>query len=279
MMGVLYVCGTPIGNLEDVSIRLLKTLRLVDFIACEDTRHTLKLLNKYKIKKRLVSYHQFSQESKEDYIIEQLLTGKNIALVSDAGMPGICDPGTTLIGKAIKYNIPIEIIPGPSAGIAALAISGLDTSSFIFEGFLPRQSSKRAEKLNCIVNEERTIIFYETPHRLLQALEDIKNILGENRQIVIAKEISKIHQEIFRGSAAQIFNTFKNKIPRGEFCILIEGKVKEAARASIEQIIEEVDLLIETGMGKKDALKAKAKEYKIPKAELYHLYIQQNQKE
>ncbi len=271
-MGKLYICGTPIGNLDDVSIRLLKTLRMVDFIACEDTRHTIKLLNRYKIKKKIISYHEHSSLNRENYILEQLLEGKNIALVSDAGMPGICDPGERLVQRVIENDLDIEVIPGPSAAVSALAISGLDTSAFIFEGFLPRQAGKRMEALERNKEEPRTVIYYETPHRLMKTLLDIKTVLGEKRKIVMVRELTKKHQEIIRGNIDEIIDRFLQQDPRGEFCLLIGGKMREPMKLNEEQLIKEVDDLIEKGMDKKEAFKLKARQYNLQKSVVYKYY-------
>ncbi|KUG04964.1 rrna small subunit methyltransferase i [hydrocarbon metagenome] len=275
-MGKLFICGTPIGNLEDVSVRLLKTLRMVDLIACEDTRHTIKLLNRYKIKKKMISYHEHSGLKREEYILKQLLEGKNIALVSDAGMPGICDPGESLVQKVIENGLEIEVIPGPSAVVSALAVSGLDTSAFIFEGFLPRQTSQRIEALARNKEENRTVIYYETPHRLMKTLQDIQTVLGEQRKIVIVRELTKKHQEIIRGSIDEIIDRFKQQVPRGEFCLLIAGKVREQIKFDVDQLIEEVDELIEKGMDKKEAFKLKARQYKLQKSVVYKYYIERD---
>jgi 16S rRNA (cytidine1402-2'-O)-methyltransferase len=225
--GILYVCGTPIGNLEDVSIRLLKTLRSVDLIACEDTRNTIKLLNRYKIKKPLLSYHQYSGNAREDYLLEELRGGKMIALVTDAGMPGISDPGPELVKKAIAAGIKIEVIPGPSAFTAALAISGLDSSSFIFYGFLPRQHSQRRNLLKELQTESRTVIFYEAPHRLLASLADVQEILGDDQPLVIGRELTKKYQEMQRGTVAEIIKHYQINTPRGEICLLLPGRQKD----------------------------------------------------
>lgn len=271
-MGILYICGTPIGNLEDVSIRLLKTLRTVDFIACEDTRHTIKLLNRYKIKKKLISYHEHSNLNREDYIINQLLEGKNVALVSDAGMPGICDPGERLVQKAIENDLDIEVIPGPSAAVSALAVSGLDTSTFVFEGFLPRQASKRIETLERNKEESRTVIYYETPHRLMKTLQDIHTVLGAKRQIVLVRELTKKHQELIRGNIDEIIDRFKQQSPRGEICLLIGGKPEEPIEFNVDQLIKEVDDLIGKGMDKKEAFKMKARQYNLQKSVVYKYF-------
>ncbi len=198
--GTLYVCGTPIGNLEDVSIRLLKTLRAVDIIACEDTRHTIKLLNRYKIKNRLLSYHEHSGIGREDYLLAELQAGKNIALVSDAGMPTISDPGEHLVRKAIAAGIEVDVIPGPSACTAALAISGLDSSAFIFLGFLPTRRNPRRAVFQQLKEESRTVIFYEAPHRLLDTLLDLQAVMGEEQPLSIGRELTKQYQEMRHGS-------------------------------------------------------------------------------
>ncbi len=273
MMGKLYICATPIGNMEDVSIRLLKTLRQVDMIACEDTRHTLKLLNRYKIKKQLISYHEHSKPEKEDYIIELLREGKDIALVSDAGMPAISDPGENLVKKAISAGIDLEVIPGPSALIAALAISGMDTTAFVFEGFLPSRSSQRRERLEKLKEETRTIILYEAPHRLLACLKDIELILGEERQLAIARELTKVYEEVKRGSVTELYEYYSLNPPRGEISIIIEGKEVVVEAKSLTEIIREVEELLEQGMDKKEAFKTKAREYGIKKSMLYNYFV------
>ncbi|NLX02554.1 MAG: 16S rRNA (cytidine(1402)-2'-O)-methyltransferase [Syntrophomonadaceae bacterium] len=272
-MGTLYICATPIGNLEDASIRLLKTLRKVDMIACEDTRQTLKLLNRYKIKKQLISYHEHSKPEKEDYIIELLREGKDIALVSDAGMPAISDPGERLVKKAITAGIKLEVIPGPSALIAALAISGIDTAVFIFEGFLPSRSSQRKERLEMLKEETRTIILYEAPHRLLACLKDIQSILGEERQLAVARELTKVYEEVKRGSAAELYEYYSLNPPRGEISIIIQGKAVAAEAKSLVEIAQEVEELLEQGMDKKEAFKMKAREYGIKKSMLYNYFV------
>jgi 16S rRNA (cytidine1402-2'-O)-methyltransferase len=273
LMGKLYICATPIGNMEDVSIRLLKTLRQVDMIACEDTRHTLKLLNRYKIKKQLISYHEHSKPEKEDYIIELLREGKDIALVSDAGMPAISDPGENLVKKAISAGIDLEVIPGPSALIAALAISGMDTTAFVFEGFLPSRSSQRRERLEKLKEETRTIILYEAPHRLLACLKDIELILGEERQLAIARELTKVYEEVKRGSVTELYEYYSLNPPRGEISIIIEGKEVVVEAKSLTEIIREVEELLEQGMDKKEAFKTKAREYGIKKSMLYNYFV------
>lgn len=273
MTGKLYVCGTPIGNMEDASIRLLKTLRQVDMIACEDTRHTIKLLNRYKIKNRLLSYHEHSSPQKEQYILDALAQGSSIALVSDAGMPTISDPGEGLIRKAIAAGIEIEVIPGPSACTAALAISGLDSSSFVFAGFLPPRTGKRRETLARLKDETRTVILYEAPHRLLNTLEDIEAVMGEEQPIAVARELTKVYQEIRRGSVREVKNYYMVNPSRGEICLLIPAWEEQAGPVDLDQIIKETADLIKSGVDKKEAFKMKAREYKIKKSTIYKQFL------
>ncbi|MDD4803037.1 MAG: 16S rRNA (cytidine(1402)-2'-O)-methyltransferase [Syntrophomonas sp.] len=272
MAGKLYICGTPIGNLEDASIRLIKTLKSVDMIACEDTRHSIKLLNRFNIKKKLTSYHQHSNPGKEDNILAHLIRGENIALISDAGMPTISDPGESLVNKAIQAGIEIEVIPGPSACTAALAISGLDSSSFVFIGFLPPKTAKRKELLTSLKDEPRTLILYEAPHRLLKTLDDIEVTLGEERLITVARELTKIHQEVKQGSVGQIKCYYSEHPPRGEISLLIPAHHNEEVRkVDLIEIAQETNELIESGMDRKKALKMKAQEYKVQKSAIYNM--------
>ncbi len=275
MSGKLYVCGTPIGNLEDASIRLLKTLRRVDIIACEDTRHTIKLLNRYKIKNRLLSYHEHSSPKKEQYILDELSNGSSIALVSDAGMPTISDPGEGLIRKAIAAGIEIEVIPGPSACTAALAISGLDSSSFVFIGFLPTKKGKRQEMLGSFQKQLRTVVIYEAPHRLIATLEEIAVIMGEEQPIAVFRELTKIHQEARQGTVTEVKNYYQGNPPRGEICLVIPIQEAQSGPVDMEQIMQETLDLINSGIEKKEALKMKAREYKVKKSTIYKQLLEQ----
>jgi len=272
-VGTLYICGTPIGNLEDVTIRLLKTLRKVNLIACEDTRNTIKLLNRYKIRNKLISYHEHSDKSREDFIINELINGKDVALVSDAGMPVICDPGNELINKAIAAGIKIEVIPGPSALISALVMSGMDVSSFIFAGFLPAKKNQRIALLEFLNKEPRTIIIYESPHRLMAALDDISEVMGKQRKIAVARELTKLHEEVVRGEVSLVKEKFTDQPPRGELCIVISAQEKQPGAKDIEIIVNEVEKLIENGWEKKEAFKLKAKETRISKSIIYNYYL------
>ena len=223
MNGKLYIVATPIGNLEDITLRALRILKEVDLIAAEDTRQTLKLLNHFEIAKPLISYHRHNEEIKSDLLIEKLKNGENIALVSDAGTPGICDPGEDVIKKAIEENIEVIPIPGACAMINALIASGIDTKEFNFLGFLPLNKKLRKEKLEEIKKSEKTIIIYEAPHKMKSTLEDLKNIL-ENRKIVLARELTKIHEEFIRKNIDDLLKEIDNL--KGEMILIIEGAPK-----------------------------------------------------
>ncbi|MEQ8235927.1 MAG: 16S rRNA (cytidine(1402)-2'-O)-methyltransferase [Syntrophomonadaceae bacterium] len=273
MDGKLYVCGTPIGNLEDSSIRLLKTLRKVDLIACEDTRQTVKLLNRFKIKKKLISYHEHSQPHREQYILDQLAEGLQIALVSDAGMPVISDPGQKLVKRALEAGIEVEVIPGPSAFTAALAWSGLDGSSFTFMGFLPAKRSQRQAALLDLKREQRMVIFYEAPHRLVKTLEDMAEIMGAVHPVVVAREITKLHQQVKQGSIAELLQYYIENPPRGEICLLMPATRPDAEPVSLAKIIQETAALIASGVDKKEAFKMKAREYNVKKSTIYKQFL------
>jgi len=273
MPGKLYVCGTPIGNLEDVSIRLLKTLRRVDLIACEDTRHTIKLLNRYKIKNRLLSYHEHSQPQREQYILAELEQGRHIALVSDAGMPTISDPGQGLVSRARAAGIEVEVIPGPSACTAALAVSGLDSTAFIFAGFLPAKTGQRRAVLAGLKTEPRTVIIYEAPHRLLKTLADMGAVLGEGRPITVVRELTKLHQEVRQGSLAEVQSHYRVNPPRGEICLLLPGYAEPAEPVDMEKIVQETAALISQGVDKKEAFKMKARQYNVKKSTIYKQFL------
>lgn len=274
--GRLYVCATPIGNLEDITIRVLNTLKEVDLIAAEDTRHTLKLLNHYEINKPLTSYHEHNKDKKGCELLDKLINGQNIALVSDAGMPGISDPGEDIIRLCIENEIEVEVLPGASAIITALVASGLSTEKFSFEGFLDRNKKKRRERLREIKGDNRTLIFYESPHRLLDTLKDMQEILND-RCMAAARELTKKYEEIVRGNISDIIKYFKAKSPRGEFVLIVEGGTKEEGdddkfnELSIEQHIL---LYIDKGLSKKEAVKKVAKERNITKRQVYNYSIE-----
>lgn len=272
MTGVLYICATPIGNLEDITLRVLKTLEKVDLIAAEDTRHTIKLLNHFEIKNKLFSYHEHNKSSSGPQLIEMLLAGKDIALVSDAGMPGISDPGEDLVKLALEANIKVEALPGASAVITALAASGLPTRKFFFEGFLDRQKKNRKKRLEAIKSIEETLIFYESPHRLLETLKEMRSIFG-NRKVVIAREITKKFEEYYRGSLEEAWQYFKEKGIKGEFVLLLEGNSEIVTQVFNTSIEEDLKNYILNGLSKKEAISQVAKEREIPKKEVYQVSI------
>ena len=232
MSGKLYVCGTPIGNLEDITYRTLKVLNEVDLIAAEDTRHSIKLLNHFEISKPLTSYHEHNKDNKGGYLINKLLSGENIALISDAGMPGISDPGEEVIKQAIENEIEVVVLPGPTASITALIGSGLETGKFAFEGFLDRDKKRRRTQLEELKHEKRTIIFYESPHRLKDTLKDMLKILG-NRSISINRELTKKYQEIIRNDIQGCIEIFNEREVKGEFVLIVEG-----FKGEIEKVCE-----------------------------------------
>lgn len=271
MTGKLYVCPTPIGNLEDMTYRTIRILNEVDLIAAEDTRHSIKLLNHFEISKPLTSYHEHNKDSKGDYLINKLLEGENIALISDAGMPGISDPGEDIIRQAIEHNIEIEVLPGATASITALVGSGLETAKFAFEGFLDRDKKVRRNQLEELKEERRTIIFYESPHRLKDTLKDMLKVLG-NRRIAVNREITKKYQEIIREDIETVINIFNEKEVKGEFVLIVEGfKGEKTVQNSYDDLTEReyVVTLMENGMDKKDAIKAVCKDRKLKKDVVY----------
>ena len=271
MAGKLYICPTPIGNLEDITYRTLRILNEVDLIAAEDTRHSLQLLNHFDISKPLTSYHEHNKDSKGGYLITKLLEGENIALISDAGMPGISDPGQDIIGEAIENNIEIEVLPGATAFVTALVGSGMDTHKFVFEGFLDRDKKLRRKRLEEIKNEKRTIIFYESPHRLKDTLKDMLKYLG-NRKISVNRELTKKYQEIIREDLETVIEIFNNRDVKGEFVLIVEGfsgEVEEIGKYDELNEREYVIQWMEEGINKKDAIKIVCKDRKLKKDIVY----------
>lgn len=269
-MGIFYVIGTPIGNLDDITIRQLDTLNSVDFICAEDTRVTLKLLNRYEIKKQLVSFHEHSTKAEAQRIIDRILNGENCGIVTDAGMPCISDPGEVLVKMCAENNIEVKVVPGASAVVSAVAVSGLDTRRFMFEGFLPVNRKERSERLELLKNETGLMVFYEAPHKLKNTLSCLADFFGEDRKISLCRELTKIHEEVLRmtlGEAVEYYNTTE---PRGEFVLVLEGKTKNTdEKITLEQALEQVKKLVEMGEKPTDACKAVAKESGFKKGELY----------
>lgn len=278
--GALFVCATPIGNLEDISLRVLRILKEVDVIAAEDTRHTRKLLNYYDIHTPLTSCHEHNEQEKGRKIIEQIKAGKSVALVSDAGTPGISDPGTKVIGMALEEGLKVVPLPGPSAVVTALTVSGLPTDRFSFEGFLPREKKERGQLLAEIKSERRTLIFYEAPHRLLKTLAELHERLGDRKAAVI-RELTKLHEEVVRGTLAEVLEHFRNKAPKGEFVIVLEGgaeEKKEPLERSPQLLYESVIELVNEGLDKKSAIKEAATKLGVPKKEVYAAVLEAENK-
>jgi 16S rRNA (cytidine1402-2'-O)-methyltransferase len=269
----LYLVATPIGNLEDITLRALRVLKQVDLIACEDTRQTQKLLNHYGISTRTTSYHEHNEMTRAAELVVDLEQGARIALVTDAGMPGISDPGFRLISLAIRHHVAVVPIPGVSAFLAALVASGLPTDSFRFSGFLPAKVRQRRQLLESIFESPRTQVFYEAPHRVKESLEDIVEILGQERHVVIAREVTKIHEEFLRGNAGDVLETLKARGDiKGEITLLIgkmEGTQKKelSSRVSVRQRLEQI--MTAEKLDEKAALKKVAKELGISKSEAY----------
>ena len=273
MNGKLYIVATPIGNLEDITIRALKILKEVDLIAAEDTRHSVKLLNHFEISKPLISYHRHNEDVKSNILIEKLENGENIALVSDAGTPGICDPGEEVIRKAIEEGITVIPIPGACAMINALIVSGLPTKEFNFLGFLPLNKKLRKEKLNEIEKSEKTIIIYEAPHKMKSTLLDLKNIL-KNRKIVLARELTKIHEEFIRKNIDELLQEIDNL--KGEMILIIEGNKienKEENELNNLSLEEHYKYYEKQGLDKKKIIKKIAKDRNVNKNEIYMKFI------
>lgn len=277
--GTLYLVATPIGNLEDITLRALRVLKEVDIIAAEDTRQTIKLLNHFEIKNTLVSYHEHNKIEKGSQLIQKLLEGKDIALVSDAGCPGISDPGEDLVGCAVKEGITVTMLPGPAAVITGVVLSGLPSGRFSFEGFLPMNKRMRMERLKSIKDDTRTLVFYEAPHKLIHTLRDLREIMG-NRHISMARELTKVHEEIIRCTLDEAIEKYEAQIPKGEYVLVLEGAnqavLEEAKITSWNGISLEEHLkrYTDNGIDKKEALKKVASDRGISKREVYNSLLE-----
>ena len=269
----LYVVGTPIGNLEDFSPRAIRILSEVDFIAAEDTRVTLKLLNHFGIKKELVSYFEHNKSLKGEMIINRILKGESAAIVTDAGMPAISDPGEELVRQAHEAGVAVESVPGPTAFATALAISGMPSGRFCFEGFLSVNKQSRKEHIESIKNEQRTLIFYEAPHKLLNTLKDLHSALGD-RNIAVVKEITKLHETVLRLKFSEAIEYFSSNAPRGEYVLIVEGKPQQQEKTyTIEEAVEIAKGLIEKGLSASAAAKEAASVTGFKKGEIYSLML------
>ena len=271
--GTLYIVGTPIGNLEDITFRAVRILQSVDLIAAEDTRHTGKLLHHFQITTPQLSYHDHNRNSRIPELLEQLHQGKAIALVTDAGMPGISDPGYELVKACAEAGILVVPIPGPSAAITALSAGGLPTDRFVFEGFLPAKGQERRERLESLPNENRTSIFYEAPHRLRQTLQDLAEVLDLERQIVLARELTKLHEEFWRGNIGQAIAHYKEREPQGEYTLLVAGMPPAKPYLSETEIKEQLQQLRAQGISRSQASRQLAKLTAHSRRELYQIAL------
>lgn len=273
MPGKLYIVGTPIGNLEDITLRALRVLEEVDVIAAEDTRHTVKLLNHFEIKKHLLAYHQHNEQSGSEKLLEFLTEGKNIALVSDAGMPIISDPGSVIVSRCNEAGIPVEVVPGPNAGLCALVLSGIDARAFTFMGFLGKQNKEIREGIEKIAVSENTVILYETPHRLVKTLEAMVQVIPD-RKMSISREITKKYEETRMGTVQEHLDWYSENPPKGEFVLVIEGGdglpagCQDLAALSLEDHVAHYK---DQGMSEKEAMKQAARDRGVSRRDIYNL--------
>lgn len=280
MAGTLYLCATPIGNLEDITFRVLRVLQEVDLIAAEDTRNSIKLLNHFEIKTPMTSYHEFNKYDKAAQLVEKLLEGTNIALITDAGTPGISDPGEELVRQAYAAGVTVTSLPGPAACITALTLSGLPTRRFAFEAFLPTDKKERAAVMEDLRTESRTIILYEAPHRLIKTLAELSEVLGD-RPVSVCKELTKKHETVYRSTLKEAVHYYEVNEPRGEYVLVIEGKSfaeqREEAMAESREIplAEHMQRYLDQGMDRKEAMKAVAADRGIPKREVYRMLLEE----
>ena len=270
MSGTLYIIGTPIGNMEDITLRQLRMLEEVDFICAEDTRVTLKLLNRYEIKKQLVSFHEHSSAADAEQIIGRLAAGESCGVVTDAGMPCISDPGEVLVKLCAEKGIDVKVVPGPSAVVSAVALSGLGARRFMFEGFLPVPKKERAERLELLRGETGLMVFYEAPHKLRQTLGYLAEFFGGDRRIALCRELTKIHEEVLRLTLSEACSYYSENEPKGEFVLVLEGASgAEDGGITIDQALEQVRRLVDMGERPVDACKAVAKESGLRKSDIY----------
>ena len=278
MAGKLYLCATPIGNLEDITFRVIRTLKEADVVAAEDTRNSIKLLNHFEIKTPLTSYHEFNKYDKAKVLINRMLEGENVALITDAGTPGISDPGEELVKQCYEAGIEVTSLPGAAACITALTLSGLSTRRFAFEAFLPNDKKEKAAILEELKTETRTIIIYEAPHRLKKTIAELYAALG-NRRMTAVKELTKLHENVFVTNFEEALAYYEENEPRGEYVLVIEGKKIEELKKEKEASYKEMDinehmkLYMDKGMDKKEAMKAVAVDRGMPKREVYKMLL------
>lgn len=282
MAGTLYLCGTPIGNLEDMTARAIRILKEVDLIAAEDTRNSIKLLNHFEIKTPMTSYHEFNKYDKGKTLISKLLAGENIALITDAGMPAISDPGEELVQMAYEEGIEVTVVPGPSAVVSALALSGLSTRRFAFEGFIPFEKKERREVIEGLVNEQKTIIIYEAPHRLKRTLSELCEKMPE-RRISVVKELTKKHENVMRVTLTEAVAYYEANEPRGEYVLVLEGKSREELNEERQQDFLSMDLsehmehYLSQGLSKKEAMKQVAADRGLSKRDIYGMLLEKEE--
>lgn len=280
MSGILYLCATPIGNLEDITLRVLRILKEVDLIAAEDTRHSIKLLNHFEIKTPMTSYHEFNKIDKAKDLVRQLLEGQNIALITDAGTPGISDPGEELVRQAYAAGIVVTSLPGACAAITALTLSGLSTRRFCFEAFLPNDKKDRQRILEELKNDTRTIVIYEAPHRLCKTLNELQEAFG-NRTVTVIKELTKKHETILQTTLTEAVVTFDQQEPKGEYVLVLEGRSYLELEADKQEqwgalaLEDHMKLYLDQGMNKKEAMKSVAKDRGMSKRDIYQLLLQE----
>lgn len=275
MSGIFYVIGTPIGNMDDITLRQLETLKSVDFVCAEDTRVTLKLFNRFEIKKPLVSFHEHSTAAAAEAIISRLLNGESCGIVTDAGMPCISDPGEKLVRLCAENGIDVKVVPGPSAVVSAVAVSGLPTSRFTFEGFLPVQKKQRTERLEMLRDESGLMVFYEAPHKLRATLNDLAENFGTDRRISVCRELTKIYEEVLRFTLGEAVEHYAVHEPKGEFVLVLEGASGSSGdKITISEALAQVQKLIDMGERPVDACKAVAKENGFRKSELYSAFCE-----
>lgn len=271
--GTLYVVGTPIGNLEDMTFRAVKILQTVDFIAAEDTRHTGRLLQHFQVKTQQVSYHEHNRSSRIPELLEELSNGKAIALVTDAGVPGISDPGYELVKVCVEAGIPVVPIPGANAAITALSAAGLPTDKFVFEGFLPAKGQQRRSHLESLQTESRTLIFYESPHRLRETLQDLGEVFGTSRQIVIARELTKLYEEFWRGTIESAIAHYNQREPQGEYTLVVDRTPPTQPQLSEEELKTELLKIMSQGISRSQASRQLAKVTAVSRRQLYQLAL------
>ncbi len=276
MSGILYIIGTPIGNMEDITLRQLRMLQELDFICAEDTRVTLKLLNRYEIKNQLVSFHEHSSQADAQRIIDRIIAGESCGVVTDAGMPCISDPGEVLVKLCAENNIEVRVVPGPSAVVSAAALSGLNTRRFTFEGFLPVPKKERSERLELLRGETGAMIFYEAPHKLKTTLSDLAGAFGGDRRISLCRELTKLHEEVLRLSLGEAVDYYSEHEPKGEYVLVLEGSSDTATEEmTVEQALGLVRKLVDMGERPVDACKEVAKEHGFRKSDLYNAYCKE----